>query len=92
VSYHQKKRRCSFCGAVGRNVTWFPLMGAFLHRECWLTETHLNLTEAMFGRAKKRATDYDANGSTPDPLEDPNPNHPFKLTQTEKDRNWDLFD
>jgi len=59
---NQKKRRCSFCGSVGRNVDFHPLSGLFLHYECWLTETRLNLRKAMQPR------DYDAHGSTPETL------------------------
>jgi len=81
MSYRSKKRRCSFCGSVGRNVDYHPLSGLFLHYECWLTETRLNLRQAMLPKVR----DYDQNGSTPDLL----PDHPFHLTDRET---LDLFE
>ncbi len=63
MSYHQKRKRCSFCRAVGRNVEWDILRGAYMHYECRLTEDHLSLRRAMCGR------DYDSNGNTPPPIE-----------------------
>jgi len=78
VSYHQK-HFCSHCRTLSRNVRWHPLMGEYLHYECWLD-------------VKACAIGY---GSDPeqrsDPLTDPKPNHPFKLTLEEQRANLDLF-
>jgi len=31
-----KRHRCTRCEQVGRGVDWQPLLGEYMHYECWL--------------------------------------------------------
>jgi len=31
------RHRCTRCEQIGRNVDWQPLLGEFMHYECWLS-------------------------------------------------------
>jgi len=78
VSYHQKKSRpyfCSRCGIKDRSVEFQPLLGDFLHYECWLEVASENI-----GRVKKRvdADRFNSDVETPTPTD-----HPFKPTAKE---------
>jgi len=53
----KKTHLCSFCGARGRNVVYYPLMKAYLHYECWMTECGLNL-RAAFVKTEDAAIAY----------------------------------
>ena len=85
MSYHQKTYSCSRCGLRDRGVEYQPLLGDFLHYECWL-----EIASEHIGTAKRRV---DADRFISDPLVDPLPDHPFQGTREEwkKTSELDLF-
>jgi len=48
-----QRHLCSECGNWGRSVDWKPLIGSFMHYECWLELRWENLKRAVNGKKAK---------------------------------------